>query len=121
VVDARLILGECGRPMRGARILVLGVSYKPGVADVRESPAVAIIEMLAAEGASVAYTDPYVETLQTRCGDRLHHVPDPARELWDLVVVHTVHPAQDYCWLSDQPAVLDTTYRLPDFASRHVL
>ena len=45
------MLAENGRATRGARILVVGVTYKPGVADVRESPAVEIIDELAAAGA----------------------------------------------------------------------
>ena len=121
VSHAHRILADQNRPMRGARILVAGVSYKPGVADVRESPALAIIDMLAAEGAHVAYTDPYIETLQTSRAGRLFHIADPLAQVWDLVLVHTVHPNEDYSWLSDQRAVFDTTYRLADLASRHVL
>jgi nucleotide sugar dehydrogenase len=121
VLHTRRILGDCGTPILGARILVVGVSYKPGVADIRESPAVAIIEMLAAEGASVEYTDPYIETLGTPQAGRLFHVADPSVEQWDLVLVHTIHPGQDYSWLSDHPTVFDTTYRLPATTSRHVL
>jgi len=99
----------------------MGVTYKPGVADVRESPALAIIDMLAAEGAHVSYTDPHVEMLHTPAADPLFHLPQPAEEQWDLVVVHTIHPGQDYGWLSGQPAVLDTTYRLAEVAGRHIL
>ncbi len=121
VSHAHRILADHGRRMRGARILVVGVSYKPGVADVRESPALAIIEMLAADGAHVAYTDPYIETLQTSRAGRLFHIADPSAQVWDLVLVHTAHPNEDYSWLSDQSAVFDTTYRLPDLASRRVL
>jgi UDP-N-acetyl-D-glucosamine dehydrogenase len=121
VSHAHRILADQGRPMRAARILVVGASYKPGVADVRESPALAIIDMLAADGAHVAYTDPYIETLQTSRAGRLFHVADPGAQVWDLVLVHTVHPNQDYSWLSDQRAVFDATYRLADLASRYVL
>jgi UDP-N-acetyl-D-glucosamine dehydrogenase len=121
VTHARRILADHGRPIRGARILIVGVSYKPGVADIRESPALAIIEMLAAEGASVAYADPYIPTLQTHHAGQLFHVENVAGELWDLVLVHTVHPLQDYSWISEQPAVFDMTYRMPGLASRYVL
>ena len=121
VARARGILGDSGHPLRGARILVVGITYKPGVADIRESPALAIIDMLAAEGAHVAYTDPRVDVIQTPDAGRMSHLSRPAEEQWDLVVVHTVHPGQDYGWLSSQPAVLDTTYRLGECAGRHVL
>jgi hypothetical protein len=51
----------------------------------------------------------------------LSHLPYPGDQHWDLVVVHTVHPDENYDWLAGQPAVLDTTYRLTDFPERHVL
>jgi UDP-N-acetyl-D-mannosaminuronate dehydrogenase len=50
--------------VRGARIALLGVSYKPGVGDVRESPAMKIIELLRELGADVVYHDPYVPALK---------------------------------------------------------
>jgi UDP-N-acetyl-D-glucosamine dehydrogenase len=120
ILHARRILGDLGRPLRGARVLMLGVSYKPGVGDVRESPALSIIDMLAAEGAHVSYSDPHVPMLQTRAG-HLQHVSEPAQDRWDLVVVHTVHPHRDHGWLAAQPAVLDTTYRLAEIGERHLL
>ncbi len=121
VAQARRILGDRGKSVRGSRILIAGVSYKPGVGDVRESPAIPIIDMLASEGAHVAYTDSHIGTLQTPAGASLSHLPYPGGQHWDLVVVHTVHPDQDYDWLSSQPAVLDTTYRLTGLPDRHVL
>ena len=121
VTRARSVLADAGRALRGARVLVLGVTYKPGVADVRESPALAIIDMLAAEGADVAYADPHVETIQTRVAGSLSRVPQPEAQQWDVVVVHTLHPNQDLTWLSAQPAVLDTTYKVTDFTGRITL
>ena len=49
--------------MKGARIAVLGVSYKPGVGDIRESPALKIISLLRELGAEVLYHDPHVPAL----------------------------------------------------------
>ena len=49
-------LNDAGKAVRGARIVVLGVSYKPGVGDIRESPALKIIELLQRRGADVATT-----------------------------------------------------------------
>jgi UDP-N-acetyl-D-glucosamine dehydrogenase len=112
VAHARRILADCGRPLRGARLLVLGVSYKANIGDTRESPALAIIEMLAVEGAKVSYSDPYVEMIQTPAAGQLFHLEDPVGEQWDLVVIHTFHANVDHTWLASQPAVLDTTYRL---------
>src|SRR5712671_3537 len=56
-------LNDRSRALRGARILVLGVAYKAGVADVRDSPALEIIEGLLAKGAVVEYHDPYVSSV----------------------------------------------------------
>ena len=112
VAHARRILADCGKPLRGARLVMLGVSYKAGLGDIRESPALAIIEMLADEGAHVSYSDPYVEMIHTPAAGQLFHLPEPGGERWDLVVVHTAHPNVDHGWLASQPAVLDTTYRL---------
>ena len=57
-------LNHRSKAVRSARILVLGVAYKRGVGDVRESPAVEIIEDLLRWGAQVAYSDPFVPTLK---------------------------------------------------------
>ena len=56
-------LNDGGKPVRGARILILGVSYKAGVGDIRESPALKIIKLLRKRGADVVYHDPHVPEL----------------------------------------------------------
>ncbi len=56
-------LNDASKSVRGSRIVMLGVSYKPGVGDIRESPALKIIELLQARGADVVYHDPYVPEL----------------------------------------------------------
>ena len=58
-------LNDAGKPVRGSKIVIVGVSYKPGVGDMRESPALRIMRLLAERGAELAYHDP--------------HVPDAAR------------------------------------------
>src|SRR5439155_17384590 len=55
-----LALNERGRPVKGSRVLVLGLAYKPDVDDVRESPSFELIEKLEALGAQVQYHDPHV-------------------------------------------------------------
>ncbi len=57
-------LNDGGKAVKGARVLLLGVAYKKDIGDVRESPALAIIERLRAKGAVVVYHDPYVEELE---------------------------------------------------------
>jgi nucleotide sugar dehydrogenase len=85
------------------RILVVGAAYKPGVADVRESPGLDLASELADAGATVCIHDPLVDGY----GD----VPDPGA--FDLAVLVTVHPDQDLGWLDDVEHVLDATYRTP--------
>ncbi|TDD88126.1 hypothetical protein E1202_15075 [Saccharopolyspora karakumensis] len=112
VVDrARQLLADRGKRVTGAQVLVLGVAYKPGVADVRESPALEIMTELAGLGVDVTYADPHVPTV--RLGETALQSSDQVEsQEWDLVIVHTVHPGQDPSWLGGQNAVLDTTYRL---------
>jgi nucleotide sugar dehydrogenase len=118
VYRAEQILAARARALAGARILVLGVTYKPGVADVRESPALVILDELAAAGAEIAYADPLITTLETVAGS-LRTVVEPAARDWDLVIVHTLHPWLDHTWLK-RACVLDATYQLPTMTGCHV-
>jgi UDP-N-acetyl-D-glucosamine dehydrogenase len=118
---AHEVLVELDKRLTEARILVVGVSYKSGVADTREAPAVEILSRLRAEGAHVDYHDPLVPELELADGEVLHAVdPDPRRDAggfgpedYDLAILATVHPEHDYGWLSRCEAVLDCTYRTP--------
>ena len=97
VVEA---LNDESKSVRGARILVLGLAYKPGVDDTRESPSFELIEQLRARGAEVAYHDPYV-TKSPRKRDydlRMESEPLTARSLStaDAVLIATNHDAVDY-------------------------
>lgn len=117
----RALLADRGTATAGACVLVLGVAYKPGVADVRESPALAVIRELTALGADVSYHDPLVPRLDLG-SIVLDSVAAPDRTKWDLVLVHTAHPGTDLSWLSAQPAtVLDATYQLPHHVRAHHL
>jgi UDP-N-acetyl-D-glucosamine dehydrogenase len=103
-------LVQLGRPLPDSRVLVVGASYKPGVADTREAPALEIIARLRSEGAHVDYHDPLVPTL-TVGGARLSGVAALDPESYDLTILATLHPDHDYDWLERCPAVLDCTYR----------
>jgi nucleotide sugar dehydrogenase len=103
---------ESGRGLCGARVLLLGVAYKPGVADVRESSALALIELLQHRGARVEYHDPLVPVIE-RAGETLISVAKPDASLYDLVIAHTLQPGVDYSFLDGAWPVLDCTYRLP--------
>lgn len=99
-----------------ASILLVGVAYKPGVEDYRESPALKIAERLLERGATVAYHDPMV----TSVGELANvEAPNPAD--YDLIVVAVVHPGFSYEFLVDAPRVLDATYKTPGGKVRHSL
>ncbi len=102
----------------GLRVLLSGVAYKGGVADVRDSPALDIIVGLQTAGISVDFYDPYVESVNI-CGEELMGIAR-VEDQYDLVIVHTAHPI-NMAWLRTQPLVLDCTYRLPAAPNCQVL
>jgi len=102
-------LNDLGRPLKGSRLLVLGVAYKAGVGDVRDSPAVEIIDALVLRGARVDYADPHVPTLTV--GSRSLTAVDWTAALgsYDLVLVLTAHREFDPVLLvREARLVLDT-------------
>jgi UDP-N-acetyl-D-glucosamine dehydrogenase len=94
VADA---LNDEGKAIRGARVVVLGVAYKPDVSDVRESPALDIIELLRKKGAQVVYHDPFVASVRLEEGSM---ASSPYSEALlseaDCVVIVTHHKTYDW-------------------------
>ena len=91
-------LNDAAKPVRGSKLLILGASYKAGVGDIRESPALRIMEVLAERGADLQYHDPYVPALPEL---GLSSVPlDPAAAEADAVVLVTAHPGIDHAELA---------------------
>ncbi|MFZ0040613.1 MAG: nucleotide sugar dehydrogenase [Solirubrobacteraceae bacterium] len=90
-------LNEVEKPVKGSRIAILGVSYKGGVGDTRESPALRIMEVLAQRGARLAYHDPFVPVLP-----ELGLQSSPLTEITDAdaVVLVTAHPGIDHLALA---------------------
>jgi UDP-N-acetyl-D-glucosamine dehydrogenase len=94
VAKAQRVLNNAGLSVKGARVALLGVSYKPGVGDTRESPALKIISLLLDLGAQVSYHDPHVPTLadfgltSTPLGSAVADA--------DLVLIVTAHPSVDH-------------------------
>ena len=108
-------LNEDGRPVKGARVLVLGIAYKPDVDDDRESPGYVLMEELSRRGALVEYHDPHIPCLKaTRehphwAGKQSVAWCREAVSAFDVVVLVTAHRAVDYDQLADWAAlVLDT-------------
>src|SRR2546430_664572 len=87
------------RAMKGSRILVLGVAYKPDIADMRESPALKLISLLHKAGAEVAYHDPHVGSFREN-GLQMHSVAYTP-SAYDCVVIATEHHSIDYAQLVD--------------------
>jgi UDP-N-acetyl-D-glucosamine dehydrogenase len=87
-------LNDHAKPVNGSKIAILGVSYKPGIGDIRESPALRIIKELQARGGEIAYHDPYVPTIPEL---RLASAPlEDAIADADAVVLVTAHPGIDH-------------------------
>jgi UDP-N-acetyl-D-glucosamine dehydrogenase len=98
-------LNDQAKPVHGSRIAVLGVSYKPGVGDLRESPAIKIIRLLLDRGADLVYHDEYVPELSEFA---LASQPlEAALEGVDAAVIVTAHPGLDVKRVLRAPLVVD--------------
>ena len=99
-------LNEAGKPVKGSRVLVLGASYKAGIGDTRESPALKILSLLSELGGNVSYHDPHVPALPEL---GLASVDlDSALAETDLAAIVTAHPSVDYeTVVSAAPLVVD--------------
>jgi nucleotide sugar dehydrogenase len=118
---AAQVLAADGRTLAGARVIVVGVSYKAGVQDLRESSALPLIARLRGEGAEVGYYDPLIPRIELPAGQQMRSQEAPAGSGWDLAVVHTLHPGVDYSWVSGCPRVLDATYQFDSARHRVVV
>jgi UDP-N-acetyl-D-glucosamine dehydrogenase len=94
VMRAERALNDAGLPVKGSRIALLGVSYKPGVGDVRESPALKIIALLRALGAELHYHDPHVPALPDY-GLASEPLAEALQDA-DLALIVTAHPEVEH-------------------------
>jgi UDP-N-acetyl-D-glucosamine dehydrogenase len=100
------VLNGAGKPVKSSRIAIFGVSYKPGVGDLRGSPAFKIMTLLGALGADLVYHDPHVAALPD--GDVRSASFDDALEGCDLALVVTAHPTVDHDAIAQRaPLVVD--------------
>jgi UDP-N-acetyl-D-glucosamine dehydrogenase len=107
-------LNDAGKAVKGSRVAILGVSYKAGIGDLRESPALKILRLLADRGADLVYHDPHVPELP----HGMQSLPlDLALDGADLAVIVTAHPEIDLqTVIRDAPRVVDlrgVTRRMP--------
>ncbi len=118
VVDlAALALGQDGKPLDGARILILGVAFKRDTDDARNSPAERIIELLLTRGAHVSYSDPFVP--RYRVGRDVFYrterwlesveLTDKALAAADCVIIVAGHSAVDYAQVMQQATLIVDT------------
>jgi UDP-N-acetyl-D-glucosamine dehydrogenase len=104
VAKVQRALNDTGLSVKGARVAAIGVSYKPGVGDTRESPALKILHLLRELGADVAYHDPHVASLP-----ELGLESRPLQELLgnaDLVLIVTAHPGVDHDLIAQRARLL---------------
>ncbi|MCK6439628.1 MAG: nucleotide sugar dehydrogenase [Planctomycetes bacterium] len=119
-------LNQAGKSIKGAKILVLGVAYKAGVSDTRESPGVEIVDLLLGRGANVRYHDPLVKKLgaMRKYDLSLSNTPLDAKLLRsvDLVLMITNQPGTDLKLVAEHaPLILDTRNAFRDFPKAKVL
>ncbi len=115
-------LNDHSKPIRGSRIMVVGVAYKSDIDDTRESPALDVIELLRGGGATVRYHDPYVPSLTTAPDvERVERLDAESLKNIDCAVITTAHKSVDHSILAELcPLVVDTRNALRDNRSAHI-
>jgi UDP-N-acetyl-D-glucosamine dehydrogenase len=115
-------LNSVQKPINGSRIHIFGVAYKRDVNDMRESPALDVLELLLKRGGNVTYTDPYVPTFVQ--GGRTMRTVDFDKALsdgCDCAVICTDHSSFDYKRLGEtMPLIVDTRNALRGSGARSV-
>jgi UDP-N-acetyl-D-glucosamine dehydrogenase len=112
-------LNARGKSVRASRVLVLGVAYKKNVDDLRESPALELMRLLAGKGADVAFSDPHVPELRWAVHEGVPTRGEPLTPEFlrkqDLVLIATDHDAFDYeLILTNAALIVDTRGRYLD-------
>jgi UDP-N-acetyl-D-glucosamine dehydrogenase len=114
-------LNDAGKPVKGSRILVMGVSYKRDIEDMRESPALDVMLLLRRRGGIVSYCDPHVPALNLD-GLNLKSVPLESAADADCVVIVTDHRAFDYPLLVEKaPLIVDSRNALKGVVSSKIV
>jgi UDP-N-acetyl-D-glucosamine dehydrogenase len=100
-------LNEHSKALKGARVLVLGVAYKPDVGDMRESPSLGVMAALARRGAKLSFHDPFIDAVELD-GRRLARTALTQRAVAgaDVVALLTPHSSYDLEWLAGSAALL---------------
>jgi UDP-N-acetyl-D-glucosamine dehydrogenase len=119
------LLNTVGKAIKGSRVHLFGLAYKPDVTDWRESPAIDVAELLERRGAIVSYSDPYVPVLPAEHGHkerREQPFEDAMKAGYDCAIITTNHKAFDYQAIVKHSAlVLDTRNALKGVKADHVV
>ncbi|MEA9986343.1 nucleotide sugar dehydrogenase [Subtercola sp. RTI3] len=110
VERVRDVLSGRGQGLATAKVLLVGIAYKPNVADLRESPALEILSELRSHGATVGYLDNHFDVVTLSDGHVLQNVTQPALFAADLIIMHTTHESVDLDWITTHQLVIDATY-----------
>jgi UDP-N-acetyl-D-glucosamine dehydrogenase len=120
ILDA---MNDRAKTLKGSRVLVLGVAYKPDIDDVRESPALDVIGLLQNKGANVEYHDPYIPHIHHEYdGWQMNSVKDMMKSVKeaDVVIIVTNHKDYDYKAIIDSAKfVFDTRNATGKIAKNH--
>ncbi len=125
VTRAAEILNDHSKSVKGSNVLIVGVAYKRDVSDMRESPAIDVIELLHQKGAHVAYLDPFVPVFRDGHIDLKSLPVEVDASRFDLAIIVTDHTGIDYERIvRAAPVTLDTRYAtkgLPEDARTRVV
>jgi len=110
VIDS---LNDHGKSLKAAKILILGIAYKKNIDDMRESPAVKLMELLAKKGADIQYSDPFVPIFPNirKYSFDLSSIPLTAKNIarYDLVLLVTDHDKFDYSLIQRNAKIIIDT------------
>lgn len=103
------ILNSVGKTIRGSKVLILGVTYKKDISDIRESPAIDIISILMSKGANVEYSDPHISRFKVGDIEFRSYPLEKGIKDFDLIIIVTDHSAFDISWIvSEGSLIFDT-------------
>ncbi len=118
-------LNERGKPLKGSRILVMGIAYKKNVDDMRESPSIELIRILKEKGAKVDYNDPFIPVAVSKGhGLKMRSTPLTPKTIkrYDCALIATDHSSYDYRWLVENCGlVVDTRNATAGIRSRKIV
>jgi UDP-N-acetyl-D-glucosamine dehydrogenase len=115
-------LNDCGKPLKGSHIHILGVAYKRDIDDVRESPALDVIHLLLKRGSQVTFSDPYVSSIQVDTTKFTASTTDAEIGRADCVVIITDHNGVNYPKVVEEAQlIVDTRNTLRNFQSDKIV